>query len=126
MKYLIPLLFIIPALINLLPVFGVLSADNLNRLYDTGTLSSDLALLMRHRAVLFGIVGVLLLYAAFEPSARTIAALAGLVSMVSFVLLVYFDAAPNAKLVRIGWIDVAASLPLLVGLVLHWRNPSLS
>ena len=47
-------------LVNLLPVSGVLSANRLQALYGVAIEDVNFLVLMRHRAVLFGIVGGLL------------------------------------------------------------------
>jgi hypothetical protein len=69
---------------------------------------------MRHRAVLFGIVGGLLIGAAFYLPLRTAAFVAGLVSMLSFVAVAYLVGEYNDELRRTVVIDLVASL-LLVG-----------
>ena len=56
-------LFAIPGLINLYPLVGVLGAKQLESLYGVDVAAPDLALLLRHRAVLFGLLGALLLAA---------------------------------------------------------------
>ncbi len=44
---------------------------------------------MRHRAVLLGFLGLFFLFAAFRPALQTVAFLAGFVSVVSFLWLVW-------------------------------------
>jgi hypothetical protein len=78
--------------IHLLPLPGVLGSSQLSQLYGLPFDDPGLALLMRHRAVLLGLVGLLLVVAAFRRPLRTLAFVAGFVSVVSFLLL----AAPPA------------------------------
>jgi hypothetical protein len=73
---------------------------------------------MRHRAVLFGIVGGLLLAAAFHPPLRSIGIAAGLVSMLSFVLVALAIGGYNDELRRLVWIDVGLSLGLLAAIAI--------
>lgn len=108
MSTLISSLYFIVGLINFAPIAGVLSASRLESLYGLAILDADLILLMRHRAVLLGIVGCLLFYATFVPSARPIAAAAGFASMISYLVLIWMSEAPNFALVRVMWVDVAA------------------
>jgi hypothetical protein len=77
---------------------------------------SDMLLLMRHRAVLFGVVGGLLLVAAFRPRLRAVAATVGLVSVVSFLLLALPLHEHSAALQRVFWADVVAGSALLLAL----------
>ncbi|MEM7449961.1 MAG: phosphopantetheine adenylyltransferase [Pseudomonadota bacterium] len=117
MRALIALCFVVPGFINLAPIVGLRGAGTLHRLYGVSAVSGDLALLLQHRAVLFGIIGGLLLAAAVQPNLRLAAALAGLVSMLSFTALAFSIEGVGAPLLRIAWIDVAASAALVRGLV---------
>ncbi len=123
MRYLIIILFLVPGIFNFIPVVGVISNQQLSRLYQVSSLSVDLALLLRHRALLFGIVGGYMIYAAFQESLRNHAAVMGLVSMVSFIVLVFMLKTSNPSLVRLAYIDAVLTLMLLSGYVLHLRYP---
>ena len=121
MKYLVASLFIIPGLINFAPIVGALSNEHISRLYQIENLSPDVALLLRHRAFLFGIIGVFLICSAFQMNLRTPATLAALVSMVSFTVLVFVLETSNPNLIRVAWIDIVATVVLLFGYFLHTR-----
>ena len=54
-------------ILHLLPVVGLLGDAQLQRLYGIDGLDANLSILMRHRAALFGILGTLMLVAAFTP-----------------------------------------------------------
>jgi hypothetical protein len=119
MKLAATLLFLVAAAINLAPVVGVLSAERLAALYGVPFTDPTLEILMRHRAVLFGIVGALLVRAAFRPEHQTVAAVAGFVSMLSFVVVAWAvgDVSPALRRIALG--DVIGSLALALGLVLR-------
>ncbi|MBO6505247.1 MAG: hypothetical protein JJ850_09990 [Kordiimonadaceae bacterium] len=80
-------LFLIAGLINFVPLAGVTGDVLLQSSYGIEIASPELSLLLRHRAVLFGILGGMLLVAAFKPSLRTVASVCGIVSMASFAAL---------------------------------------
>ncbi len=122
MRALSTLLFVLAAIVNLIPVSGVSSSARLQVLYGIPFEGADLEILMRHRAVLFGIVGALLLVAAFHPPLRPIGLAVGLVSMLSFVAVAYLVGGYNAELQRVVWIDIVASGLLLVGAALGWLS----
>lgn len=88
-------LFLITGIINFVPLAGVTGDALLQSSYGIEIASSELSLLLRHRAVLFGIVGGLLLTAAFKPRLRTTASICGMVSMASFAVL-YLLTGPGA------------------------------
>ena len=113
MQYAVTILILLASLVNLAPVTGLISAARLESLYGIPFADPDLVVLMRHRAVLFGIVGGLLLVSAFHPPLRPAATVSGLVSMLSFVVIVFFAAEANEALKRIAWIDVGATVALV-------------
>jgi hypothetical protein len=99
-------LYLVAAAGNLLPVIGVLSAARLEALYGVAISDPSLIVLLRHRAVLLGIVGALIAAAAFRPALRKAAVAAGFASMLSFMALAW-GAESNAALRRVAGVDVA-------------------
>ncbi len=124
MGYLTAALFIIAGLINFVPISGIVSGDQLSKLYQIEIASADIELLLRHRAILFGIVGSIIIAAGFVASLRPVATVAGLVSMVAFILLVFATKNSNPNLVQIAWIDVGATIVLLLGFGAHLNTSS--
>lgn len=115
----ISLILIIVGLIHLLPVTGVLGAGKLYGLYGVAIGYSNLELLMRHRAVLFGLLGTFLIYAAFNPVLYRHATLAGLVSAVSFIVLAYTTTTHyNHAVGTIIAVDIVAATLLLIAVIL--------
>lgn len=106
------LLFVGLAIIHLLPAMGVAGSRQLRRLYGIAVETPDLAILLRHRALQFALLGVLSLAAAFMPSLRTLAALALAISMLGFVLIARSEPGGGASLRRVARIDLVALLPL--------------
>ena len=118
MKTLIKALLIIAGLINVLPVVGVISADQLEGMYGIALNDNDLVILMRHRAVLFGLLGVFIIYSAFREALQTLACIAGLISMISFIALAYATGSYGAALDKIVIADIAGSAALIAVLIL--------
>lgn len=126
MHRIVPIALVVVGLIHLLPVTGVLGAAQLERLYGVALSDPGLVLLMRHRAVLFGLLGVFLIVAAFRPVMRGLALVAGLVSVLSFLLLAALTAEINAAIARVVIADwIALGLLLVAGAVqLRGRQPA--
>lgn len=122
MNKLIATLLIIAGIIHLLPLSGLLGSAQLGRLYGLDFSDPNLAILMRHRAVLFGMLGVFLVYAAFTPSIRLLALVAGFISVLSFLWLAWSTGGYNALVARIVTADIVALACLLVTLVLHYAT----
>ena len=111
------------AVIHLLPLSGVLGAGSLARLYDLDFSSPDLEILMRHRAVLFGMLGALLLAAAWRPTLRPMALLAGLLSVLSFLALALLVGGYGDAVARVVLADTVALCCLVAAALLQWRRP---
>jgi len=120
LKYLIPLGFLIAAAINIAPGIGLLSDRWLKTLYGVDISGGDLSLLLRHRAVLFLIVGVLLVVGAFNEALRGVTGLAGLVSMLSFGVLYFLIPETGEELRRVLLADVVGVIALSVAMALYY------
>ena len=115
MRYLISVSLIITGIIHLLPISGVLGADKLAMLYGTAFDDPNLAILMRHRAVLFGLLGTLFVVAAFKPTFQPLAFVFGFVSVLSFLWLAWSTGNYNIHIDRIVFADLVALGSLVVG-----------
>jgi len=107
------------ALIHLLPLAGVLGGTRIEALYGVQLADPNLVILMRHRAVLFGLLGLYFALAAFRPSLQPIAFVAGGASVVSFLYLAWSVGGYNAQVQRVFTADVVALVCLIVGLLAY-------
>jgi hypothetical protein len=80
-------LMLVVAVLHLLPISGFFGVEQLASLYEIKITDGNLEILMRHRAILFGILGGFLAYAAFTPAIQPIAFLAAFISVASFFFL---------------------------------------
>jgi hypothetical protein len=117
MRQIVTLMLCIVALIHLLPVVGVLGVAQLNSLYGLTVSDVNLELLLRHRAVLFALLGGFLLLAAFRPALRKLALILGYVSVLSFLYLALSLGGYNQALARVLYADVIALVCLLIASV---------
>jgi hypothetical protein len=119
----ITVVLIAAGLVHLLPAVGALGAQRLNALYGVAIADPSLLLLMRHRAVLFGLVGALMLHAAIAPPLQVWALGAGLLSTLSFVVLAVQADALAPPLRTVMWIDIALAVALVLALLLRLLSP---
>jgi heme A synthase len=77
----------------------------------------NLEILMRHRAVLFGLLGGFMVLAAFRPAFQAVALVAGLASVLSFVWLAWLVGGYNALVGRVFVADLIALACLLIALI---------
>ncbi len=119
MRYLVSAMLVVVAVIHLLPLSGVLGSERLTALYGMSIDEPNLIILMRHRAVLFGILGLFFLFAAFQPTFQTLAFIAGLVSVISFLWLAWAVGGYNASIARVFTVDIVALVCLLIGVAAH-------
>ena len=117
MRHLVAAMLAVVAVFHLLPAVGVLGVARLEALYGIPVQEPNLAILMRHRAVLFALLGVFLLVAAVRPAWQPAALVAGFVSVLSFLALARTVGGTNAQLQRVFAADVVALACLVVGAV---------
>lgn len=108
-------MLIIVGIIHLLPLSSVLGSDRLASLYGVNFDDPNLAILMRHRAVLFGLLGAFLIYAAFKPAFQLAAFFGGFISVLSFLYLAWAVGAYNAQVARVVVADLVALACLVIG-----------
>jgi len=115
MRYVAAAMLVIVGVIHLLPLTGALGAERLTALYGVSLPDSDLLILMRHRAVLFGLLGLFLICAAFRRSMQPAAFIAGFVSVLSFLFLAWSVGGYNAQIARVFVADIVALGCLMTG-----------
>lgn len=119
--YVVVVLLAVGAL-NAYPAVGVVSAARLRSLYGVTVDEPTSLLLLRHRAVLFALLGGFVLVSVFRAGWRLPAMVAALLSMVAFVALAAGQPELGAASRKVLVIDVVLSLALVPALVLQWRS----
>jgi len=122
MRYVVSASLILAGIIHLLPLPGLLGAERLAALYGLDFSEPNLSILMRHRAVFFGLLGTFLVFAAFKPSLQPLAFLAAFVSVVSFLLLAWSSGGYNAQVGRVVTADLVALVALVIGAAAYALN----
>jgi hypothetical protein len=115
------LLFVV-SLINFLPVFGVLSAEKLTSAYAVNLVGNDIMILMRHRALLFGIVGGFIFFSLFKPLYQEAAMTMAAISMVGFLYFIWAADGHNDALSKIALIDVIGIICLFLAAILKYLS----
>ena len=111
-------LMLVVAAIHLVPIAGFFGRERLTALYGIPIDNPDLEILMRHRAVLFGILGLFFAYAAFTPALQSVAFVAAAISISSFFYLASAvgNYGPPIRKIVIGDVIAAAALTAAVAL----------
>jgi peptidoglycan/LPS O-acetylase OafA/YrhL len=122
MKIVISAILFIVSSIHLLPVMGVLGSDSLTKLYGVSTSDSNTEILLRHRAVLFAIIGLFLLLSVFKSNYQPIAICMGFISVASFLLLTWLIDGLNSEISRVAKVDWVALVLLIVAGVVNILN----
>ncbi len=123
MSYFIAGLLIVAGIIHILPLSGVIGAAHLGSLYGVQIEDKNLVILMRHRAVLFALLGALLVLCAVRPQFQNLAIVSGLVSTISFlgIALPVGDFNDNLTVVIVA--DLVALACLVVAAVVKFYLP---
>ena len=119
MRYLWTFFVLIAAVINLAPLLGAVAPERMTAAYGVSLDDPNLQILMRHRAVLFGLVGGLLLAAAFHPPLRTLGYVAGFASMLSFLLIAWGVGGYSAEIRRVIFLDEVGIAALAGAFLVH-------
>lgn len=112
-------LLIVAGLINFAPVVGVFSGARIEGMYGVDLGDPALEILLRHRAVLFGLVGGFMIYAAFRQALHMTAVIGGLVSMAAFLVLYYAAGDQPQALISIVYADIVGVVLLGFALALY-------
>jgi hypothetical protein len=120
MQKAITALLILVGIIHLLPISGVLGAERLSALYGLSFQEPNISILMRHRAILFGILGLFFVYAAFQPTLQPLAFAAGFISVISFLGIAWSVGGYNAAVGKVVLADLVALASLLLAMVLYF------
>jgi hypothetical protein len=83
-------------------------------LYQINVPNNDILVLLRHRAVLFGLLGAFIVYAAFKPELQWWAIAVGLISMLSFIVIALLVGDYGAGVRKVFIADVIASIGLFI------------
>ena len=112
-------MLIVVAVIHFLPLSGVLSAEQLSTLYGISFEEPNIEILMRHRSVLFGMLGTFLMYSAFKPQLHMYALVAATVSVVSFLYIAWSVGGYNDQVGRVYIADLVALVCIAVAFVVY-------
>ena len=120
MRYLVSAMLVVVAVIHLLPLPGLCGKGRLAALYGISFDEPNLAILMRHRAVLFGVFGLFLLVAAFRPELQGMAFVGGFASVLSFLYLAWSVGGYSPQVGRVVGADVLGLVCLVVGVAAYF------
>lgn len=114
----VDVLLVVIGLVNLVPGLVGLSLERAETAYAVDIDGPDLAVVMRHRAVLLSLVGLAMVVAPWVPEIRGAALTGGIVSMTAFVVIAVTTRGLGEKLRRVMWVDVVALVLAAVAAVL--------
>lgn len=121
MENLYRLILLITGLVHILPFSFLFFTEQLQKSYGVDISDANLQLLLRHRAIFFGLIGVGMILSAIKKSFYGWASVIGLISMLSFVWLFYQIGGINQQLRSVMLIDVFISAALfLTAMVYHF------
>lgn len=112
-------LLLVVGLLNLTPAIVFFSPERVSSLYGIELSGTDLSVLMRHRAILLGLLGAALIYAAFRRDILVPVIVAAFVGKLAFLFLTYSSQGVNAEIGRVAVFDIVAVALLAVALILH-------
>jgi hypothetical protein len=119
MELLFRITLFVAGVINLLPSLLAFLPEKIAKSYGIEIPNANYELLLRHRAILFGIIGGLMIYSALVKKHYELSTIAGLVSMTSFIILYFIIGKDiNQELKTVMMIDAVATVILCIGFIL--------
>ena len=118
-KIYLALLFLV-GVINFLPVIGVLSLDKINQAYGLSVNDNNLAILLRHRALLFGLIGGFIIYSVFNPQYQIAAIVLAAISMLGYLVFYWSVGESNSALHKVAQIDIIGVVLLFAALFVKY------
>ena len=119
MRYIVPVALLITALIHALPLLGLTGGARLANLYGIADMDASLEILLRHRAVLFGLLAAFLVYAAFNRELHAVALVGASISVLSFLALALTTGGYNPAVATVVKVDMVAVVALAAGWFAH-------
>lgn len=113
------LLFLV-GVINFLPIIGVLSLDKINRTYGLTVSDNNLAILLHHRALLFGLIGGFVIYSVFNPHYQVAAIILAAISMVGYLYFFWSIGDSNSELLKVAQIDILGIVLLTIAILIKY------
>ncbi|MBI0320724.1 hypothetical protein, partial [Streptomyces javensis] len=102
----VSIILFIAGIINVLPLIVFFDAAKTVKLYGVRIDGESLTILMRHRAVLLGLLGLTLISAAVKPELRIYAIALALISKLAFIFLTFTASDYTAEVKQVALIDV--------------------
>ena len=115
-------LFMVVAIVHFLPIIGVIGNERLESLYDVKIEGANMEILMRHRAVMFGMLGAFIGYAAFQQSLQPLAFIAAFISLAAFFYLTYAVGGYTDAIWRLVIGDAVAAVALVGAIILYMNR----
>ena len=109
----------IAGFVNILPATIAFLPSKISKSYGFEVSNVNYQLIIRHRAVLFGIIGGLIIFSAITKKYYEISTIAGLISMMSFIIMYFLIGNINNELRKVMIIDVIATIILLIGSTIY-------
>ena len=116
-KIYLSLLFLV-GVINFLPIVGILSLDKINQAYGLSVDDNSLAILLRHRALLFGLIGGFVIYSVFNPQYQIASIVLAAISMLGYLYFFWSIGDSNPALLKIAQADIVGIVLLTFAILI--------
>ena len=114
------LLLFLVGVINFLPIIGILSLDKINQAYGLSVTDNNIEILLRHRALLFGLIGGFIIYSVFNPQYQTAAIILAAISILGYLFFSWSVGGANSALMKIAQIDIVGIVLLIIAGVIRY------
>jgi len=92
----------------------------INQAYGLAVNNNNLAILLRHRALLFGLLGGFLFYSLFNPNHQTAAITLVAISMLGYLCFFWLVGNANTALSKVAYADIIGMALLSIAIALKY------
>jgi hypothetical protein len=117
-------ILVVIGVITASPVITALNPNGITSLYNVTFEDDAVLLLVKHRQVMLGVLGVALVYGAFFYHLRIMVITAAVISKLAFVGLCLTTPNLTQGIQRVIYFDTVSIVLLLIAAVIFWRSPS--
>lgn len=118
-KWIVSAILLLVGVLNITPAIAFFAPERTVDLYGLSLVGEDISILTRHRAVLLGLLGAAMIFAAIRREVTVPVIVGALVGKAAFLYLVYSGSGYSAEIGRVAAFDVGAVILLVIALVLY-------
>lgn len=118
-RWIVSGILVLVGVLNVTPAIVFFAPERTMDLYGIALSGEDISILTRHRAVLLGLLGLAMIYAAIRREIVVPVIAAALLGKAAFLYLVWLSGGNSVEIGRVAMFDCVAVVLLVIALAVH-------